>query len=158
MSYEFRCLEDAAEEFKRRLGLEEIPTFGPLDCIDYSMLLSLLNISALKELEDRNREDYLFLVNLFDAQEKELVSLVLLGRTAREAMDQMERKMARGDECDCECHEPGKVIMHCAPCCTPCPDCGKNIRGNMIDIHKKYRCAGRKPPIPVSGEPYGTAR
>lgn len=159
MSYEFDCLESASEEFKRRFGFE-IPVSGPIGRIDYLSLLSLLNITEIKDMEDRSRLDYLFLLDLFNAQEKELIALVTLGRNLKGSMRFMNRRgiSDNEDECDCECHEPGKRIMHCAPCCDTCLDCGKNIRNGMMDIHKECRCSGMKPPIPVSGEPYGTAR
>lgn len=31
------------------------------------------------------------------------------------------------DECTCECHQSGVVIVHLAPCCEVCPNCGKRI-------------------------------
>lgn len=31
------------------------------------------------------------------------------------------------DECTCDCHMPGKFIMHMTPCCEICQNCGKRI-------------------------------
>jgi hypothetical protein len=29
--------------------------------------------------------------------------------------------------CYCACHDPDALIIHCFPCCSPCPTCGRNI-------------------------------
>jgi len=35
--------------------------------------------------------------------------------------------------CYCDCHRPGSMMMHCAPCCQgPCPVCKKNY---MLSSH-----------------------
>lgn len=39
------------------------------------------------------------------------------------------------DECQCECHQPGHVILHATPCCLPCPTCGKNIAAERAAAH-----------------------
>lgn len=38
--------------------------------------------------------------------------------------------------CDCECHQ-STTILHFAPCCDKCPDCGKNVWG-LAEHRRKY--------------------
>jgi len=38
------------------------------------------------------------------------------------------------DECNCTCHT-NEHVMHCAPCCRKCPECGKNIKFSFIKTH-----------------------
>jgi hypothetical protein len=40
-------------------------------------------------------------------------------------------------ECDCSCHDVGSGIMHCVPCCFPCPHCNKNIERGFMKLHIK---------------------
>lgn len=39
------------------------------------------------------------------------------------------------DICKCPCHEPGKKIIHCAPCCHKCPECGLRIWSSKYKQH-----------------------
>ena len=45
------------------------------------------------------------------------------------------------DECNCPCHDKGRVIMHCIPCCYKCDKCKKNIKLITYDEHVKS-CKG----------------
>jgi hypothetical protein len=38
------------------------------------------------------------------------------------------------DICHCDCHKC--VILHCFPCCCPCPNCGQNITTDAWLKHK----------------------
>jgi hypothetical protein len=46
-------------------------------------------------------------------------------------------------ECDCICHTNPKII-HFMPCCYECPKCGKNIKGEWIEVHSKVCGTGRE--------------
>jgi len=43
-------------------------------------------------------------------------------------------------ECECECHKPGKVVMHFVPCCQMCEHCGKRFKSGF-ESHKRA-CVG----------------
>ncbi len=45
-------------------------------------------------------------------------------------------KQIIGDECHCQCHDPGRVLTHDAPCCTMCPLCSKLVKYNDYQNHK----------------------
>jgi hypothetical protein len=45
--------------------------------------------------------------------------------------------MIFGECCDCECHEEGRNIFHCAPCCYSCPHCNKNIDRSCWSNHAR---------------------
>lgn len=45
-------------------------------------------------------------------------------------------KYDKRDECGCSCHEPGRSIIHCMPCCGECPVCHKNISTANWLAHK----------------------
>jgi len=34
-------------------------------------------------------------------------------------------------QCDCECHT-NRHIVHCAPCCQICPECGARVKHGAI--------------------------
>lgn len=38
--------------------------------------------------------------------------------------------------CQCECHQPGKVVLHDRVCCEQCPTCRKQIVLEHFDVHK----------------------
>ena len=42
------------------------------------------------------------------------------------------------DICDCDCHS-NRGVMHCIPCCYPCPDCGERIENGHMSGHKRRR-------------------
>jgi len=48
---------------------------------------------------------------------------------------EVETKEDTGDICNCECHKPGVMMMHCMPCCNACPSCGKNIKTGAFESH-----------------------
>jgi hypothetical protein len=35
------------------------------------------------------------------------------------------------DECQCDCHRPGVVMLHCVACCNTCIYCEKHIKRNV---------------------------
>ena len=38
------------------------------------------------------------------------------------------------DVCDCDCHRH-EGVMHCMPCCYPCPHCGRGIKTGLHKMH-----------------------
>lgn len=37
--------------------------------------------------------------------------------------------------CDCGCHDPKQVILHCFPCCSTCRYCSNNVLTGKMDAH-----------------------
>jgi hypothetical protein len=52
----------------------------------------------------------------------------------------MEKQPA-DDFCTCGCHAAGSGIIHCFPCCAPCPHCNQDIR---IARYQKHVAACEK--------------
>jgi hypothetical protein len=40
--------------------------------------------------------------------------------------------------CDCICHNPGVVILHCVACCYQCPKCKRNVKDSRQEKHDKH--------------------
>lgn len=49
-------------------------------------------------------------------------------------------KFGQTYECSCGCHQPGVAMMHCAPCCHPCPVCEVMIShvGRRLHLQGKH--------------------
>lgn len=45
-------------------------------------------------------------------------------------------KQIIGDECNCKCHDPGRVLTHDQYCCQVCPLCSKRIKILDYQNHK----------------------
>lgn len=41
------------------------------------------------------------------------------------------------DECTCDCHTPGHVVLHMTPCCETCPKCGSRIAIEKWSSHQE---------------------
>ncbi len=40
-------------------------------------------------------------------------------------------EVVTGEYCTCPCHDSDHKVMHCFPCCTPCPFCYRNIKMDL---------------------------
>lgn len=56
-------------------------------------------------------------------------------KSAMEVIKQLDNtdKILTQDECDCGCHDPNRILLHCMPCCDYCDIC--QVRVLNIQIH-----------------------
>ncbi len=56
--------------------------------------------------------------------------------TAREQTLEDYDRVKMSNRCDCPCHD-GRGIMHCFPCCDPCPYCRED---RILDLRGHLEC------------------
>jgi hypothetical protein len=94
--------------------------------------LFVQNESYQKALWDTGTEILTHSIGVSDQNEDILTEEEFCSRLMK-----LRDEMFALQKCSCLCHDKGVVMMHFAPCCFVCEQCGSNIKFGRVQEHTR---------------------